>query len=95
MLTTSGVAPDPDKVSAVCNWPKPETNKELVQFLSFANYLRGYVRHFSEIAGPLDKMRGRYNKTTKLINHVITSNSQTSIITRIELIKCIEYKKMY
>ena len=59
MLTANGVAADPDKVRAVMEWPKPATNKELVQFLSFANYLRGYVRHYAELASPLDKLRGR------------------------------------
>ena len=67
VLTANGVAADPDKIRAVMEWSKPATNKELVQFLSFANYLRGYVRHYAELASPLDKLRGAHNKKTNII----------------------------
>ena len=38
-----GVRPDPDKVSAVADWPPPTTAKELKAFLGLAGYYRRFV----------------------------------------------------
>ncbi|KAM8751192.1 LOW QUALITY PROTEIN: uncharacterized protein AB9X84_012845 [Acanthopagrus schlegelii] len=43
---------DPAKISAVAEWPTPDSRKKVQQFLGFANYTR-FVRGFSTIAAPL------------------------------------------
>lgn len=45
--------PDPDKVSAVTQWPVPNTLKELRSFLGFCSYYRRFIEDFSQVAGPL------------------------------------------
>jgi len=59
VVTGDGVRADPEKVATVQRWELPQTPKELTSFLSFANYLRGYVRHYADMAAPLDAMRNR------------------------------------
>ena len=44
---------DPAKVSAVAEWPTPDSRKKVQQFLGFANFYRRFVRGFSAIAAPL------------------------------------------
>ena len=44
---------DPEKVSTVQIWPKPETIKEVEQFMGLANYYAQYICSFAEIAAPL------------------------------------------
>ena len=44
---------DPTKVSAVADWPTPDSRKKVQQFLGFANFYRRFVRGFSAIAAPL------------------------------------------
>ena len=44
---------DPAKVSAVAEWPTPDSRKKIQQFLGFANFYRRYVRGFSTTAAPL------------------------------------------
>ena len=44
---------DPAKVSAVAEWPTPDSLKEVQQFLGFANFYRQFVRGFNVIAAPL------------------------------------------
>ena len=47
---------DPDKVSAVRTWPKPENVKEVQQFMGSANYYAQYIRNFADIAAPLTSL---------------------------------------
>ena len=47
---------DPDKVSAVQTWPKPENVKEVQQFMGLANYYAQYIYNFADIAAPLTSL---------------------------------------
>lgn len=51
-----GVRPDPDKISAVVDWPAPTTAKELKAFLGLAGYYRRFVPGFAKIARPLNSL---------------------------------------
>ncbi len=53
MVSAQGVSTDPDKVSAVKQWPVPNTLKELRSFLGFCSYYRRLIEGFSKVAGPL------------------------------------------
>lgn len=44
---------DVSKIQAVSEWPKPNTVKELQQFLSFANLYHWVIWNYSLIAAPL------------------------------------------
>ncbi|GAX84090.1 hypothetical protein CEUSTIGMA_g11514.t1 [Chlamydomonas eustigma] len=48
-----GLTPNEVKVAAIRALPNPSNIPELRRVLGFANYYRGYVPHFSEIAKPL------------------------------------------
>ena len=44
---------DPAKVSAVADWPTPDSHKKVQQFLGFANFYRRLVSSFSARDAPL------------------------------------------
>ena len=44
---------DPAKVSAVAEWPTPDSRKKVQLFCGFANFCRWVIRGFSAIAAPL------------------------------------------
>jgi hypothetical protein len=43
----------PDKLSAVGDWPLPETQKQIKSFVQFYSYYGKFIHHFSDCAAPL------------------------------------------
>ena len=55
-VSGAGIAPDPQKIAVVQEWPVPQTVKELRTFLGFASYYRRFIESFAKIAGPLHQL---------------------------------------
>ncbi|GFW22938.1 retrovirus-related Pol polyprotein from transposon 17.6 [Trichonephila clavipes] len=55
-ISAEGVRTDPEKVSAVKNWKRPENLRELRSFLGLCTYYRKLLKGFSNIARPLHKL---------------------------------------
>lgn len=53
ILEGGQVRPMEEKISAVLNWPIPDTRKQLQRFLGFANFYRRFIRNYSQTALPL------------------------------------------
>ena len=53
VITKDGLKPDPDKVKAVNNMPKPTCKQEALSLLGFINYLAKFLPKLSEVAQPL------------------------------------------
>ncbi|XP_076848812.1 uncharacterized protein LOC143496528 [Brachyhypopomus gauderio] len=56
LVSDKGVSTDPEKVSAVANWPRPTSVSELRSFLGFASYYRRFIQGFSKMAAPLHRL---------------------------------------
>jgi hypothetical protein len=50
------VATDPDKITAVLQWPSPSSVRDLRSFLGLAGYYRRFVKHFGLISKPLTEL---------------------------------------
>ena len=50
VISKDGLKPDPDKVNAVGNMPKPTCKKETLSLLGFINYLAKFLPRLSEVA---------------------------------------------
>lgn len=55
-VSADGISVDPSKVSAVVNWPRPTTVKNIQEFLGFANFMRRSIQNFSGIVRPLTRL---------------------------------------
>ena len=55
VVTPDGVKPNPDKISAIKNYPLPKTTKEIKGFLGLLGYYRRFIHDFARITKPLTK----------------------------------------
>ena len=55
-VSSKGISPDPEKVSAVQDWAPPTTIRQVRSFLGFVGYYRRFIKDFSKIAKPLNEL---------------------------------------
>jgi len=53
VVSKDGVGPDPTNVAKILGWPRPETPKQVKQFVATASYYRRFVKNFAKSARPL------------------------------------------
>ena len=51
-----GLKMGPTKVKAVQDWPRPTKVLEVQQFIGFVQYVRRFIKNFSQIATPLTNL---------------------------------------
>ena len=62
MVSRDGIQCNPDKVSAVEKWPRPQNLKELGSFSGLCSYYRMFIQDCSEIMAPLIHLTKRIVK---------------------------------
>ena len=66
IVSADGISPDPDKVSAIKDWPIPTTVKEVKSFLGFSGFYRRFIPDYASIAKPLNDLTiGYYPRGSK------------------------------
>ena len=55
-VSEQGIETDPDKISAVKNWPTPTSVTEVRSFMGFCSYYRKFIKDFAAVARPLHKL---------------------------------------
>jgi hypothetical protein len=56
VVDSQGLRTDPEKVTAITNYPTPSCRKDIKRFLGTASWYRRFVPNFSTLAGPLNKL---------------------------------------
>lgn len=57
IVSGKGIEMNPAKSDAIANWEKPRTVAQLLLYLGTANIYHQFIRDYSMIAAPLDKVR--------------------------------------
>lgn len=55
-ISEQGIFTEAGKVSAVQNWPQPESGEEMKSFLGLAGYYRAFIPSYARIAFPLNRL---------------------------------------
>lgn len=82
VVSEKGIATCEDKVTAVKEWPLPTCVKDIKSFLGLASYYRRYIKSFSTISAPLNKL------TQKGETFKWTPECQTAFDTLKEVLTC-------
>lgn len=56
VISKDGLKPDPDKVTAIKNMPKPTSKSEVLTLLGFVNYLSKFLPKLSDVSAPLREL---------------------------------------
>nr|XP_008283279.1 PREDICTED: uncharacterized protein LOC103359624 [Stegastes partitus] len=68
IISEDGIQTDPEKITALKTWPKPNTLKELRAFLGFCGYYRRFIKDYSKITKPLNQLTAGYPPLRKHTN---------------------------
>ena len=56
VVSSKGILPDPDKISAVKSFPVPKSVKDVRSFLELCNYYRHFIKDFAKSASPSNRL---------------------------------------
>ena len=56
IITPQGLRPNPKQVSAVVEYPVPESVTQVRQFLGLTSYYRHFIGQFAKVASPLHNL---------------------------------------
>ena len=69
VISKDGSKPDPEKVSAIKNMPKPRSKPEVLTLLGFVNYLSKFLPKLSDVSAPLRELTTGQSKFTGAKQH--------------------------
>ena len=87
VLSSQGIAPNPEKVDKVRDWPVPGNAKEVHSFVGLASYYRRFIPNFAKIAAPLHAVIAPI-ATKRKGSKVTTDNSNKRTAPAVELPFC-------
>ncbi len=56
IVSHQGIRMEEERIKAVCNWPEPQSVRDIQVFLGFANFFRRFIQGFSRLAASLTSM---------------------------------------
>jgi hypothetical protein len=62
VVNKHGVAPDPSKVRAIKDFPRPRTVKDVRAFLGLSGYYRDFIRKYADMSRPLTQLTKKDEK---------------------------------
>ena len=93
LITKDGLKPDPEKVSAVQEMPRPTSKKELLSLLGFVNYMSKFLPRLSEVAQPLREMTAKEAKFIWSPQHETAFQEVRELVVRHPVLKYYDLKE--
>lgn len=97
IIDRDGLRTDPEKVTAILNYPRPKNLTELKRFIGLASWYRRFVQNFSLIAAPLHNL----TKGNKKIKYRWSQEAEEAflnlktLLTSAPVMSCPDYNKPF
>ncbi|PIK44850.1 hypothetical protein BSL78_18298 [Apostichopus japonicus] len=62
IVSSKGIAPNPEKITAVVDWPTPCSVTEVRSFIGLCSYYRRFIQGFSRVCAPLFRLTEKETK---------------------------------
>lgn len=97
VVDEEGLRTDPEKVSAILNFPRPKNTTELKRFIGLASWYRRFVKNFSIVAAPLHNLtKGkRKNKFIWPKEAEEAFRALKTLLTTTPVMSCPDYSKPF
>ena len=95
IITTKGVKPNPEKISAIQSWPLPRNEKELKGFLGTLGYYRKFIRDFARIVKPLTNQLRKGEKLDHSKQFIETFEKCKNILTTSDVLQYPDFSKPF
>lgn len=90
-----GIRTDPEKVSAVADWPEPQNVKQIRQFLGMASWYRRFIRNFSTVAAPLKKLTKKSAKWSWCSEQADAFTILKNMLTSAPVLACPDFSRRF
>ncbi|CAF4832911.1 unnamed protein product [Pieris macdunnoughi] len=96
IVDKEGLRTDPEKVSAILNFERPKTFKELKRFIGIASWYKRFVKNFSVIAAPLHSLtKGKQKKFIWTDEAEKAFVALKTFLTSTPVISCPDFKEPF
>ena len=82
-----GLKPDPEKIEAVRNMPKPDNVKAVRRFCGFANYFAKLLPQLAEVSGPIQQLTRKEGLWQWQHEHDAAFENVKELVTQAPLLK--------
>ncbi|KAJ8386635.1 hypothetical protein AAFF_G00168670 [Aldrovandia affinis] len=93
LLTTEGLHPDPEKVTAVQNMQTPTDVKSLQRLLGFVNYLSRFLPYLSDVCEPLRRLTDKDIEWAWLPQHDAALENIKHLVMHHPVLKYYDFKE--
>lgn len=95
IISRDGIKPNPDKISAIQNYPIPKTPKEIKQFLGLVGYYRKFIPDFARITKPLTHCLKKGNKVTLDSSYISSFEKCKTLLTNDPILQYPDFNKEF
>lgn len=93
IITSDGVKPNPDKISAISKYPIPRTTKQIKGFLGLLGYYRRFIPNFARLTKPLTSCLKKGAKITLSEEYIECFNHCKTLLTNDPILQYPDFTK--
>lgn len=95
IISRDGIKPNPDKITAIQNYPLPKTPTEIKRFLGLLGYYRKFIPDFARLTKPLTQCLKKGSKITLNSDYVNCFEKCKTLLTNDPILQYPDFTKEF